>query len=165
MKEILAEQLNENVFSLIGDEWSLITAEKDGKVNMMTASWGALGVFWNKPCAIIYIRQSRYTKEFVDSQERFSLCFFKSEYKRMLSMCGTKSGRDIDKVKEADLTVEHYEEVPYFKEARLVLICKKIFSQKMEKRGFMEEEPFNKNYTNGDLHQLYIAEIDKILVE
>lgn len=162
MRELLATQLNENVFELIGDEWMLITAEKEGKVNMMTASWGSLGVFWNKPCATIYIRQSRYTKEFIDSAERFSLCVFESQYRKMLTLCGSKSGREIDKVKEADLTVEHFEEVPYFKEAKLVLVCKKIFSQKMERRGFMEEEPFNKNYTNGDLHQLYIAEIDKI---
>lgn len=82
----------------------------------------------------------------------------------MLNMCGTESGRNIDKVKEADLTVEHFNSVPYFKEARLVFICKKIFSQKMEKSGFMEEEPFNKNYTTGDLHQLYIAEIENIFV-
>ncbi len=164
MKEILANQLNGNVFEIIGDDWFLITAEKEGRVNMMTASWGAFGVFWNKPCATIYVRQSRYTKEFIDASDRFSLCVFEGQYKRMLGMCGSKSGREIDKVKEADLTVCHTDGVPYFKESRLVLVCKKIYSQKMERDGFMEEEPFNKNYTNGDLHQLYIAEIEKVYV-
>lgn len=164
MKEILASQLNENIFELIGEEWMLVTAERQGKVNMMTASWGALGVFWNKPAATIYMRQSRYTKEFIDSSERFSLCFFESQYRRMLGMCGTKSGRDIDKIKESALTLKSVDGVPYFEEARMVFVCKKIFNQKMERSGFMEEEPFNKNYTNGDFHQLYIAEIEKIYI-
>ena len=82
----------------------------------------------------------------------------------MLGMCGTKSGRDIDKIKESALTLKDVDGVPYFEEARMVFVCKKIFNQKMERSGFMEEEPFNKNYTNGDLHQLYIAEIEKIYI-
>lgn len=166
MKEISPESIKDNPFSLIGDDWMLITAEKDSKVNMMTASWGSFGVFWNKPTATVYIRQSRYTKEFIDAEERFSLCVLPEELKKAVhGVCGSQSGRNIDKLKATNLTVEHENGVPYFKESKMVFICKKIYAQKMEKSAFMEEEPFNKNYTNGDLHTMYIAEIEKILTK
>ena len=66
MKVIKPEELNKNVFSMIGKEWLLVTAEKEGKVNTMTASWGGLGVMWGKDVAFIVLRPQRYTKEFVD---------------------------------------------------------------------------------------------------
>ena len=76
MKEILPKDFAENPFKMIGDDWLLITAEKDGKTNAMTASWGGVGVIWNKNVAYTFIRDSRYTKEFVDNGETYSLCVF-----------------------------------------------------------------------------------------
>ena len=105
-KSIDPKQLNENVFSLIGDKWMLITAGTKENCNTMTASWGGLGVFWGAPTATCYIRPQRYTKEFVDREEYFTLAFFGEEYRKALALCGAKSGREVDKVKECGFTVE-----------------------------------------------------------
>ncbi len=72
-KEIKPEELTKNPFHMIGKEWMLVTAEKDGKVNTMTASWGGVGIMWGKPVAYVFIRPQRYTKEFIDGTDTFSL--------------------------------------------------------------------------------------------
>ena len=94
-------------FEMIGKDWMLITAQKDGKVNTMTASWGGMGVIWNKNVAFVFIRPSRYTKEFVDNTDSFSLSFFGEEYKDKLTYLGRTSGRDENKIEKAGLTVTH----------------------------------------------------------
>lgn len=167
MKEITVDQFKENPFTLIGDEWMLVTAQdKDqNRTNMMTASWGSIGIFWNKPTLTVYIRQSRHTKKLLDEQESFSVSVMPPNLKTVHKICSTTSGRNTDKVKATDLKVEFENDIPYFSDAKITFICKKLFTTKMEKVGFMEEEPFNKNYTNGDLHSIYIAEIKKILIQ
>lgn len=165
MKEIKAQELNENPFKLIGDDWMLITAEKDGKVNTMTASWGGLGVIWGRNAATIYIRLSRYTKEFIDTSDYFSICVMPSSYKKDLAYCGKVSGRDEDKIAKCGFTVEHENGVPYFTESRLVMTCKKIFSQELSAAGFIDKSIIDANYSNKDWHVMYIGEIEKVLVD
>ena len=165
MKEINAEEVKDNPFTLIGKDWMLITAEKEGKVNMMTASWGGVGVIWGKNAATVYIRQSRYTKPFIDEGETFSLCVLPSEMREVLNFCGSKSGRDFDKVKETGLTVEHADSVPYFKESRLVLVCKKMFQQRLDMNNAVDKSLAEKFYGSGDYHDMYIAEITKVLIK
>ena len=114
MKVIKPEELNKNVFSMIGKEWLLVTAEKEGKVNTMTASWGGLGVMWGKDVAFIVLRPQRYTKEFVDAGETFSLSVLGGERRKTLNYLGTVSGRDEDKVAKSGLTVEREDGTPYF---------------------------------------------------
>ena len=110
MKEILPKDFAENPFKMIGDDWLLITAEKDGKTNAMTASWGGIGVIWNKNVTYTFIRDSRYTKEFVDNNETYSLCVFDHDAnKEMLGYMGSVSGRTEDKVAKCGLTVEKAE--------------------------------------------------------
>lgn len=165
MKEIKPNELKDNPFQLIGKDWMLITAEKDSRVNMMTASWGQVGIMWNKPVANIFIRQSRFTKTFIDSGETFTLCVLPEEYRSALNLCGKKSGRDTDKVKETGLTVKHDNNLPYFAESRIVLECKKLFAQDLPESAFVHEELFKANYPTNDLHTMYICEITKILIK
>ncbi|MCR5189248.1 MAG: flavin reductase family protein [Treponema sp.] len=165
MKEIKAQELNENPFKLIGDDWMLITAEKDGKVNTMTASWGGLGVIWGRTSATVYIRLSRYTKEFVDSSDHFSICVMPSSYKKDLAYCGKVSGRDEDKIAKCGFTVEHENGVPYFKESRLVMTCRKMFTQELSAAGFVDKSIIDANYSDKDWHVMYIGEIEKVLVD
>lgn len=106
-KELKPEEWNESVFRKVGKQWMLVTAEKEGKVNTMTASWGGLGILWGKPVAFVFIRPQRYTKEFVDQADRMSLSFLGEEYRKELSYLGTVSGRDEDKIAKAGLTVVH----------------------------------------------------------
>lgn len=164
-KEIDPKQLGENVFSLIGDKWMLITAGTKEQCNTMTASWGGLGVFWGAPTATCYIRPQRYTKEFVDREEYFTLTFFGEEYRKALSLCGSKSGRDVDKVKECGFTVAASEEgAPYFEQADLVLVCRKRFVQPMDPAN-MPEDMKEKWYPNKDYHVMYMAEIVRVLTK
>ena len=119
-KKISAKEIKDNPFCLIGDDWGLVTAEKNGSVNMMTVSWGGVGVMWNKPVAFTFIRPQRYTFGFLESGSGFTISFFDEAHRKALSFCGSKSGRDHDKVKETGLTTVFTDDgLPYFAEARL----------------------------------------------
>lgn len=156
--------LDRNVFSMIGDHWMLITAGTKDSLNTMTASWGGLGVIWNKNVATCYIRPQRYTREFVDREDTFTLAFFREEYRKALSLCGARSGRDMDKVKECGFTVETAESgAPYFGDAELVLVCKKLYVGDIDPAGFMDAALCEKNYPNKDYHKMYIGEIVEVL--
>ncbi len=163
MKEIKHELLEENPFKIIGEDWLLLTAKKDGKVNTMTASWGGLGIMWGKKVAYIFIRPQRYTKEFVDFADKLSVSVLPSKFKKELSYLGTVSGRDEDKISKANLTLKDYEDVPTFEEARLTLICKKLYAQELKEDCFIEKENIEKWYPNKDYHTMYVVEIEKIL--
>ncbi|MGL4990522.1 MAG: flavin reductase [Sarcina sp.] len=163
MKEMAQELFNENVFKTIGSDWLLFTAEKDGKVNTMTASWGGLGIMWNKKVAYIFVRPQRYTKEFIDGSDRLSISVLPNRFRKELSYLGTVSGRDEDKIAKSNLTIEKYEDVPYFEEARLVLVCKKLFAQAIEEESFIEKDLIDKWYPKKDFHIMYVVEIEKIL--
>lgn len=157
------KKLTENVFSLIGDKWMLITAGTPERCNTMTASWGGLGVIWGAPAATCYIRPQRYTKEFVDREEYFTLAFFGEEWRKALSLCGSKSGRDVDKVKECGFTLGTAAcGAPYFQEADLVLVCRKRFAQKMDPANIAEDVK-EKWYPQRDYHTMYIGEIVEVL--
>lgn len=163
--EIKPEELNKSAFQLIGNDWMLITAENGSKVNTMTASWGGFGVMWNKNVTYIVLRPQRYTKEFIDSSDTYSLCFFDNNYKKQLAYLGSVSGRDEDKISKTDLTVTHCENTPYFEEADVVIICKKLFAQKFTPESFIEKNLIDKNYPDKDFHTLYISEVEKILIK
>ena len=162
-EKIDPKSLDQNVFSMIGDQWMLITAGTGEQCNTMTASWGGLGVLWGKPVATVYIRPQRYTLEFVEREDRFTLCFFGEEHRQALNLCGTKSGRDIDKVKECNFTVETEDGAPYFAEADLVLVCKKAYWQDMDPTHFLDGEIDGKWYPEKDYHRIFIGEIETVL--
>lgn len=161
--KILAEEINQNMFELIGREWMLISAGTPEKFNTMTASWGGIGVLFQKHIAWCVIRPVRYTYEFVEENDCFSLSFFGSEHKKSLSYCGSVSGRDEDKIAGSGLTPAFEEGVPYFEEAKMVLICRKLYFQDMIPEnvpGAVQEQW----YPNEDFHRFYFAEIEKVLV-
>jgi len=153
-----------NPFNLIGKEWMLVTAGSEEKFNTMTVSWGGMGVLWNKNVSFCFIRPHRFTFEFIESYEKYSLSFFEEKYKSALKICGTKSGRDFDKVKEANLTPGFQEVAPYFEEAKMVLICKKLYNQFIDP-NFMLEQSLESNYPKKDYHKMYIGEIIKCMVK
>ncbi|WP_195267151.1 flavin reductase [Eubacterium sp. 1001713B170207_170306_E7] len=164
-KEITTGDLSLNPFKRIAKDWMLITAEKAGKANTMTAGWGGLGVMWGKDVAFIVIRESRFTREFVDSSEHFSLTFFDEGYKKELGYLGSVSGRDEDKIARSGLTLVP-DTAPYFKEGNLALICKKLYALPMGPEGFTAgPELDEKWYADKDYHTLYVGEIEKALIK
>lgn len=164
-KEIKPEQLDKNIFQLINDGWMLITAKKDDKINTMTASWGGFGIMWNKKVAYTVMRPQRYTKEFVDGSDRFTLCFFDKEYKKTLSYLGSVSGRNDDKISKSNLTVNLVNDVPYFKEADMVIVCRKLYTQDMKPESFIIKDLDNEFYPKKDYHTLYLSEIERIYIK
>ncbi|MDK2829763.1 flavin reductase family protein [Clostridium butyricum] len=164
-KEIKPLELTNNPFEMIGKDWMLITAKKACKVNTMTASWGGLGVIFNKNVATIYVKKQCYTKEFLDDSDRFSLTIFNDEYIRELSYLGTMSGRDEDKISKVKFNISEENGTPYFNEAEIVLICKKIYSQDLSEECFEYDITHCKNYSENNIHTMYIGEIEKILIK
>ena len=168
-RSITPAELGDNFFSRIGEDWMLITAEADtpeggGHVNAMTASWGAAGILWNKPVAICFIRPQRYTYEIVAHTDRLSLCFFPhGEERDALRYCGSKSGRDGDKLAATGLSSAYTASgVPYIAEANLVLICRKLYVDDLKASKFLDPSLLA-NYAAGDFHRMFVCEIEDVL--
>lgn len=162
------EYFEKNPFDLIGKQWMLITALKEHKVNTMTAAWGGLGVMWGKNVAYIVVRNSRYTKEFIDSSGTFSLSFFNENYRSALKYLGAVSGRDEDKISNAKLKIQLHEseggvETPFIDEANLVLVCKKMYAGQLDKENFQIPDIQEQWYKDEDYHVLYIGEIVEMM--
>ena len=164
-KEITPSEITNNPFDLIGKDWALVTSGNTDKFNTMTVSWGGVGIMWGKPVTYTFIRPQRYTFEFMEANGYFSMSFFDEEQRDALKFCGSKSGRDYDKVKETGLTPAFTEDgVPYFEEAKLVLVCKKMYSQFLNEECIEDAESVAKWYDN-DYHKMYVSEITKVLVK
>ena len=161
--EITPEQIEKNPFTLIGKEWMLIAAEKEGKVNAMTASWGGVGVLWNKNVIFGFVRPQRYTKEFVEAGDYFSLTFFDESYKKDLQYFGTVSGRDEDKIEKCGFSTCSDENAPYFAEANMAIICKKLYAGNIDPSAILMPEIDKTIYPDKDYHIVYIGEIVKVL--
>lgn len=164
--EIKFCDVKENVVDLIANQWALVTAgDKDG-YNTMTVSWGSVGELWGVDTATIYIRPQRYTEEFIDSNDYFTVSFYPAEMKQQIhSICGSKSGRDIDKAKEANITPVFDEKAPYFEEAKLVLVCRKMAKSKFDPANLCDDTIADKWYSQNDYHNIYYGEIEKVLVK
>lgn len=149
----------DDVFSLIGKEWMLITAGAPTSYNTMTASWGGLGVLWNKNVAWCVVRPGRHTYGFLERADTFTLSFFEERYRAALNLCGKKSGRDTDKAKEAGITpMASGNSSTAFIEARLIIECRKIYFQDIDPRNFLDAS-IDKNYPIKDYHRMYFGEI------
>lgn len=167
LKKITVKELGENPFELIGDKWTLITAGGSEAFNTMTASWGGLGVLWNMPVATVYIRPERYTNEFARREDYFTLSFFKEGRRDALALCGSKSGRDIDKFKECGFTPAFAEAGgAYIAEADVVLVCRKLYAESLKAESFLDDSIEEKFYGgHGGLHEIFIGEIVEALVK
>lgn len=159
-KQVKPEELHENAWKLVGSDWMLITAGSTDHFNMMTASWGGFGVLWNRPVVWCVIRPQRYTFEFMEKTDVFSVSFFGEQYRQALEICGSVSGRDVDKVAKAKITpcAGKTPGVTVFTEARIVMECKKLYTQDIDPARFVEPE-IDQNYPNKDYHRMYIGEI------
>lgn len=161
-KEINAKDIKDNLIKAIADEWMLVSAGNSENYNMMTASWGFTGEMWGCDCAMAVIRPQRYTMDFVDKNDYFALSFY-GDNKAIHKVCGSKSGRDTDKTAETGLTPVFDGGTVYFEQARLVIICKKLYVQQMKEECFTDREPLR--WYDNDLHNMVIGKIEKVLVK
>lgn len=152
-----------NPFEKIGKEWMLVTAGNEKKANTMTASWGGMGVMWGKNVVYVVIRQSRYTKEFIDKEKKFSLSFVGNKSRSMLRYLGSVSGRDEDKIKQAGVDLNYHEGVPFVDQGNTVLICNVLSATLLKPEDFEAQDIDKTWYTDQDYHTLYIAEVTEFL--
>ena len=162
-KEISPEALTQNPFHMIGKTWMLITAKKGDEVNTMTASWGGVGIMWNKPVAFVFVRPTRHTYSFLEQSEFLSLNFMPESFRKELQYCGTVSGRDENKIEKCGFTVSEDASAPYFAEADTVMLCKKHYGQMLNGESFVHPEMDEQCYGDKNYHKLYIVEIEKVL--
>ncbi len=163
-KEIDPEEITDNTFKLIGKDWMLVTAGNKTSFNTMTAAWGGLGIMWQKKVIWCVIRPGRYTYEFMEKSSFFTISFFEEQHRDVLTYCGSRSGRNVNKVKETGLSPVFNKDSVYFTEARLVLECKKIYFQDLIPGHFIVPE-IEELYPQKDYHRMYIGEIVKCLTK
>lgn len=159
LKPIDLNSISCNPMELIAKEWMLITAGNRDSYNTMTASWGHLGSLWGRYTSLIYVRPQRYTKQFVDREEYYTLTFFPAEYKKALAYLGSHSGRDEDKAAKVGLTPVFGEKSVWFEEASLVLVCRKLYRAPILEEGFTDKSLVDEEYPKSDFHDLYVGEI------
>lgn len=158
-------ELSFNPFEKIGKQWMLLTGGNAGSFNTMTASWGQLGVLWNKNVLTCYIRPNRYTYGFVENGGYFTASFFGEECRKALSYCGSHSGRDCDKVKETGLTPAEIDNCMTFEEAEMVFVCRKLYTYDMQESGFTTDDGIPEKFFGTDpYHRAYISEITAVYV-
>ena len=154
-------EFNTEIFSQYDKKWALLTAGDKDKFNTMTISWGGLGTLWNKPVATVYVRTSRYTHEFMDNNEYFTVSFYPEECKKALGVLGSKSGRDMDKMKESGLTAKVLDKSVTFEEAEVTLVCKKLMKQPLEPEN-MQADIAKQFYGTDAPHDMYVGEVVEI---
>ena len=159
-KKIAPTELCGNVFHMIGDEWMLVTAtDKEGGYNTMTASWGGMGVLWNKPVTYIFLRPQRYTRELMDASETFSACFLPESYRKELQYCGSHTGREVDKLAFCGFEAVTLDNTPVIAQSEIAITCRKLFRQKFDPESFADPSIDAANYPNKDYHFFYVGEI------
>ena len=159
-KEMPVKELDENVFNAIGEDWMLITAGKPDDFNTMTASWGTMGILWHLPVAICFVRPQRHTFGYMERSDHYTLNFLKEGCRDILQFCGTRSGRDTDKISETGLTpLQTGNGNVYFEQCRLVFECRKLYSDRIKEDQFIIPNLIGKNYPKKDFHKFYIGEI------
>ncbi len=156
--KVSPDELSINPFEKIGKDWMLITAGQPGAFNTMTASWGGLGVLWRYNVATCFVRPTRFTNEFMEKNDMFTLSFFGDEYKEALTFCGKNSGRDFDKCKETGLEAVDFGGCVSFKQASLVLVCRKVYTDVFKPENFLLPE-IDHHYPLKDYHIIYVGEI------
>lgn len=160
--QIDPKEFNLKPFRAIGAEWALVTAEHEGKANTMTVSWGGLGVLWGKNVATIYVRPQRYTHAFLEAADCFTVTFYGGAYKKELSYLGAVSGRDTDKIADVNFHLTHIDGAPTFEEARLTLICRKLYKDRFYPACFLDKSIPDSCYPLQDFHTVYIGEVEGI---
>ncbi len=164
-KEIAFCDVKENVVDLIKNQWGLVTAGDENGLNTMTVSWGAVGELWAMDMATVYIRPQRYTVNYIEEQDYFTLSFYPEDKHSVLAYCGSKSGRDVDKIKENNLTPVFDENAPYFDEAKLVLVCRKVAKGEFAPEQMIDKSIIDKQYPASDFHYIYYGAIEKVLIK
>ena len=156
------ELFQADAFHIFDKQWALVTAGTLNHYNTMTISWGGLGTLWSRPVATVYVKPIRYTYQFLEKNEYFTVSFFPEAYKKDLGILGSKSGRDGDKISLTSLTPQPVEHGVTFSQASATLICKKIYWQDLDLEQ-IPQDAVDAYYQTEAPHRMYIGEVIDIL--
>jgi len=149
-------------FHLWDVQWLLLTSGDFSKshFNSMTIGWGSVGIMWRRPFIQVVVRPHRYTYEFMEEYDSFTVCAFPDEFHEALQLLGTRSGRQSDKTLESGLTPMGSSLIPApgFAEASLTLECRKIYWEDFDPANFLDRS-IEENYPKKDFHRMYFGEI------
>ncbi|MGH4137423.1 flavin reductase family protein [Clostridium sp.] len=160
MKVNFMENLEDGM-EVLHTQGAFLTVKSGDKINTMTIGWGTVGYVWNKPIFTVMVRKSRYTYDFMENSDNFTVSIpLSKNLKNELMVCGSKSGRDIDKFKECNLTLEKSKKVdtPIISECELHYECKIVYKQEMNPE-LLSKDIVEGSYKTGDYHTLYYGEI------
>lgn len=166
-KEIPVEECGLNPFADL-KKYCIVTAGNMEKCNSLLVTWGMFGVMWRKPVASVFIRQSRFTKTILDSQDHFTLSFLPQELKPAMSYLGSHSGRDEDKYKNSGLTPADFAGAAGIKQAELVVVCRKIYTHEMKEEFYTDKDTYtawNSGRQAGNNHSVYMGEIEHVFIK
>lgn len=156
------KEINIEPFTAFNKDWALLTAGDIDNHNSMTISWGEMGTLWNKKVVTVYVKPCRYTYKFMEKNNFFVISFFEEIYRQSLVVMGSKSGKNTDKDKESGLTPIEHGWVTIYKEARLTIICKKIYEQDLVLKN-MPKEAIETYYQKEKPHRMFIGEVVEII--
>ena len=157
--------LNRNFYKELHEDWALLTAGSMAHYNTMTIGWGGVGCLWGKPTATVYVRPNRYTYEFMEDSDFFTVSFYPATQHEALKLLGRTSGRDGDKVQAAGLHPSAMGDGVTFREARLTLLCRKLYHQDLDAAA-MDAQCRERYYgPENPVHRMYIGEILEIRSE
>lgn len=155
-------EFNTDIFAQFNNKWALLSAGSMEKHNTMTISWGGMGTLWGKPVVTVYVKPVRYTYQFINDNDYFTVSFYPDQYKKALSLMGKLSGRDVDKDRESGLTVRDLEKAVTYREAEVTLLCKKIYFQDLD-RANMPQKAVDMFYKVEEPHRMFIGEVVDII--
>ena len=164
-KEIQPEQWKESAFERIGKRWMLVGTPAGGRANAMTASWGGFGVLWGRPVVYLWVRPERFTHTMIEEGHCFSVNFLPEGMEEVYHICGSVSGREVDKAARCRLTVRQQEGIPYFAESETAALCRLLYQQPMMAGGYCDYPLLEATLQKGNLHTLFIGEIKALLTQ
>lgn len=160
MKKINYNDLSKEMLEQL-EKGAFITVKNNEKVNTMTIGWGSIGYIWNRPIFTVLVRYSRFTHDLLENTDEFTISVpTTNNLSKALGICGTQSGRDLDKIKAADLTLQESItiETPIIKECDLHFECKIVHKQSMEP-SLLNKKIKDDKYPDHDYHVIYYGEI------
>ena len=155
-------QFNTEIFSQFNDKWALLCAGTKDYFNAMTISWGGMGTLWSRDVVTVYVKPVRYTWQYMEKNDYFTVSFYPEKYRHDLSIMGSKSGRDCDKVALTALTPKALANGVTFEQAEATIVCRKIYWQDLD-RGAMPPEVAATYYKTEEPHRMYVGEVVDII--
>lgn len=160
LKPVDVKTLSAEVFRVFGENNALLTAGDKTACNTMTIGWCGFGRLWNLPACTVYVRPERYTYQFMEAHDYFTVCILPKEKRQVMAVCGTKSGRDIDKIKMCDLTLRYGTgDAPFFDEAEMVVVCRKLYVQDMKPEHVVDHKAIDNFYEDAGWHRMYVGQV------